>query len=124
MSNLVIFFLILSTSFIFLFWSRNKYSVGCLYAAFLVIIIQIITPNFLAVALTAVALPFLYATLLKKSERCVSFKLPIALAECRSAILRRLLPLGVLLLSIFPPEILLFGARRSQEVNSFADLNF
>ena len=40
----------------------------------------------------------------------MSFKLPIALAACLKAILSLLLPLGILLLSILPPLILLFGA--------------
>ena len=124
MSNLAMFFFILSTSFIFLFWSRNRYSVGGLYSAFLVIMFQMMTPNFLAVAVTGVALPFLYAILLKKSDRCVFFIFPMALAACLKAILRRLLPFGVLLLSIFPPEILLFGARRNQLVNYLDELNF
>jgi hypothetical protein len=41
---------------------------------------QIIAASFLAVALTAAVLPFLYNTFLKKSARCVSFKLPIPLS--------------------------------------------
>jgi len=53
----------------------------------------------------------------------VSFKLPIALEACLNAIFSRLLPLGVLLLRIFPPDILLFGASLSQETNSLAVLN-
>jgi len=59
MSNLAIFFLIRETNFIFLFWSKNKYSVGGLHGIPLVNIFQIITAGFLAVALTAVAPPFL-----------------------------------------------------------------
>jgi len=54
----------------------------------------------------------------------VSFKLPIALADCLSAIFKRLLPLGILLLRILPPEILLFGASLNQETNSLEVLNF
>src|SRR5665811_1329421 len=80
---------------------------------------QMITASFLAVALTAECLPFLNATLLKKSERCVSFRFPIALAACRSAIFNRLLPFGTLLLRIFPPDILLLGASLGQEVKCF-----
>ena len=60
-----------------------------------------ITANFLAVALTAAVLPFLYRILLKKSARCVSFKFPIALAAFLSAILSRLLPLGILWLKSY-----------------------
>lgn len=76
-----------------------------------------------AFVLTAECLPFLNATLLKKSERWVSFKFPIALAACLSAIFNLLLPLGTLLLDIFPPDILLLGASLSHEVNCFAVLN-
>ena len=54
----------------------------------------------------------------------MSFKLPIALAACLKAILSLLLPLGILLLSILPPLILLFGASLNQEVNYFDDGNF
>ncbi len=77
------------------------------------------TPNFLAVALTAACLPFRNATLLKKSDKCVSFRLPIALAFCLKAIFNRLLPLGILLLSTLPPDILLFGASLAHETNCF-----
>ena len=55
---------------------------------------QIITASFRAVALTATVRPFLKAIRLKKSDKCVSFKLPIALAEFRKAIFSRLLPLA------------------------------
>src|SRR5680860_218574 len=109
---------------IFLFWSRNRYGLGGSYFIFLVIMFQIITASFLAVALTAECLPFLNATLLKKSERCVSFRLPIALAACLRAIFNRLLPFGTLLLRILPPDILLFGASLNQEVKCFGVGNF
>ena len=97
---------------------------GGLYGIFLVIIFHKITASFLGVAVTAVALAFLYATLLKKSDRWVSLKLPIALATWRKAILSLLLPLGILLLSILHPDILLLGANLSHEVNWFDDGNF
>ena len=63
---------------------------------------QIITASFRAVALTATVRPFLKETRLKKSDKCVSFKLPIAFAAFLSAILSRLLPFGILLLNTFP----------------------
>src|SRR3954452_14566724 len=68
---------------------------------------HMMTASFLAVALTAAVLPLRYNTFLKKSDRCVSFKLPIALAALRKAIFNLLLPLGTLLLMIFPPVFLL-----------------
>jgi len=37
----------------------------------------------------------------------------MALAACHNAIFNPLLPLGILLLSVFPPDILLFGANLS-----------
>src|SRR5450432_3583752 len=85
---------------------------------------HIITASLRAVALTAAVLPLRYATLLKKSDRCVSFKLPIAFAALRNAIFSRLLPLGTLLLNTLPPDILLLGASRSQLANCFAVENF
>src|SRR5258705_10536240 len=85
---------------------------------------HIITANFLAVALTAAVLPFLYNTFLKKSDKWVSFKLPMALAAFLSAIFNRLLPFGTLLLNIFPPLILLLVASLSHEVNRFDVSNF
>lgn len=95
----------------FLFWSGNRYSYG-------------VTPSFLAVADTAACLPFLKAIFLKKSDKWVSFKLPMALAAWRSAIFSLLLPLGTLLLNTFPPDILFLGARRNHETNSLDVLNF
>src|SRR5215471_11078588 len=83
-----------------------------------------ITASFLAVALTADVLPFLYSTFLKKSDRCVSFKLPMAFAAFLSAIFSRLLPLGTLLLIILPPVFLLLGASLSQLVNRLDVSNF
>src|SRR4051794_1585229 len=83
-----------------------------------------ITASFLAAALTAAVLPFRYNTFLKKSDRCVSFRLPIALAALRNAIFNLLLPLGTLLLMMFPPIFLLLGASLSQEVNCLDVLNF
>lgn len=83
-----------------------------------------ITASFLAVALTAECLPLLNATLLKKAGRCVSFRFPIALAACRRAIFKLLLPFGTLLLRIFPPDILLLGASLGQELKFFAVVNF
>ena len=62
---------------------------------------QIITASFRAVALTATVRPFLKETRLKKSDKCVSFKLPIAFEAFRNAIFSRLLPLGVFELSNF-----------------------
>jgi len=47
------FFLIRDTILSFLFWSRNKYSFAGMYGTFLVTIVKIITPSFLAVELTA-----------------------------------------------------------------------
>src|SRR5680860_1064967 len=85
---------------------------------------HIITASFLAVALTAECLPLLNATRLKKSERCVSLRLPIAFAACRRAIFNRLLPFGTLLLRILPPDILLFGASLSQDEKCFEVGNF
>src|SRR6476469_8401827 len=85
---------------------------------------QIIAASFLAVALTAAVLPFRYITFLKKSARCVSFKLPMALAAFLKAIFRRLLPLGTLLLIILPPVFLLFGASRNHEANCLGAANF
>src|SRR5450432_1057014 len=85
---------------------------------------QIITASFLAVALTADVLPFRYNIFLKKSARCVSFKLPIALAAFLNAIFNLLLPFGTLLLNILPPLILLFGASLNHDVNCFDVSNF
>ncbi len=48
-----------------------------------------ITASFLAVALMADTLPFLKLMRLKKFERGVSFKFPIALAAFRKAIFNR-----------------------------------
>jgi len=48
----------------------------------------------------------------------------MALAALRSAILRLLLPFGVLELSSLPPLILLFGASLSQLANCLAVSNF
>jgi len=62
---------------------------------------QIMTASFLAVALTAAVRPFRYNTFLKKSDRWVSFKLPMALAAFLSAIFKRLLPLGRLFYHLF-----------------------
>jgi hypothetical protein len=85
---------------------------------------QMITPSFLALALTAAVLPFRYNTFRKKSARCVSLRLPMALAACRKAIFNRLLPFGTLPVMIFPPVFLLLGASRNQEVNCLAVSNF
>jgi len=68
-------------------------------------------------------LPFRKAIRLKKLESAVSFKLPTALAAFLRAIFNRLLPLGILLLKIFPPLILLLGANLSQLANCLADSN-
>ncbi len=95
-----------------------------MYGVFLTIIFHIITASFLAVADMAEHLPFLKAIRLKKFESEVSFKLPIALAAFRKAIFSLLLPLGILLLSTFPPLILLFGTSLSQLVNCLAVPNF
>ena len=81
------------------------------------------TASFLAVAEIADVLPLRKAIRLKKLESAVSFKLPTALAACLSAIFKRLLPLGILLLSILPPLILLFGANLNQLANCLADSN-
>src|SRR5689334_4882928 len=85
---------------------------------------QIITASFLAVALMADTLPFLKLIRLKKSDKGVSFKLPIALAALRNAIFNLLLPFGTLWLSTLPPLILLLGASLSQLANCFAVSNF
>jgi RsiW-degrading membrane proteinase PrsW (M82 family) len=66
-----------------------------------------ITPNFLAVALTAAVLPFRYNTFFEEVCKMVSFQLPMALAAFLSAIFRRLLPFGTLLLIILPVVLLL-----------------
>jgi len=50
--------------------------------------------------------------------------LPMALAAFLSAIFRRLLPFGTLLLNILPPFFLLFGASLSQDVNYLEVSNF
>jgi hypothetical protein len=71
----------------------------------LTIIVHKITPSFLAVALNAAILHLRYCTLLKKFDKWVSFKFPIALAEFLNAIFNLLLPLGTLLLYILPPLI-------------------
>ena len=81
---------------------------------------QMMMASFLAVADMAAALPLRKEIRLKKLERCVSFKFPMALAALRKAIFKRLLPLGILLLSTLPPDILLLGASRSQLANLFA----
>ena len=60
------------------------------------IMFQMITASFLAVALMADTRPFLKLMRLKKSDNGVSFKLPIALAALRNAIFNLLLPLGTL----------------------------
>jgi len=75
-----------------------------------------ITPSFLAFALTAVALPFLKGTFLKKSDRCGLSNLPKALAAFLKAIFSLILPFGILLMSILPPDILLLGASLNHEV--------
>ncbi len=80
--------------------------------------------SFLTVALTAACRPFRNAIRLKKLDKWVSFKFPMAFTECRKAIFSRLLPLGILLFNIFPPDILLFGASRNQEQKCFAVSNF
>ena len=82
------------------------------------------TASFLAVADIAAGRPLLKHTLLKKLDKCVSLRFPIALAALRNAIFNRLLPLAILLLNIFPPDILLFGLNLNQDVNCFADSNF
>src|SRR5664279_4024601 len=87
------------------------------------IIFHIITASFLAVAEIAAGLPFLNAIRLKKLERAVSFKFPMALAAFLKAIFKRLLPFGILLLSILPPLILLLGASLSQLANCLAVSN-
>src|SRR5688572_14300519 len=79
--------------------------------------------SFLAVAEIAAGLPFLKQILLKKLVRWLSFKFPTTLAACRRAILSRLLPLGVWLLSTLPPETFLLGDRRNQEANCLAVSN-
>ena len=53
-----------------------------------------------------------------------SFKLPIALAEFRSAIFKRLLPFGILFHNTFPPLILLYEESLNQLPKCFADGNF
>ena len=53
----------------------------------------------------------------------MSFKLPTALTALRKAIFNRLLPLGNLLLNIFPPLILLFGDSLNQLASCFAVIN-
>jgi len=58
---------------------------------------QMITASLRAVADIADTLPFLCDILAKKLDSAVSFKLPIALAAFRSAILSRLLPFGIFL---------------------------
>jgi hypothetical protein len=70
---------------------------------------QMMTASFLAVAEIADTLPLRKAIRLKKSDSAVPFRFPITLAALRSAIFKRLLPLGILLLSTFPPLILLLG---------------
>jgi hypothetical protein len=60
---------------------------------------------------------------LKKFDKWVSFKFPIALAAFLKAILSRLLPLGVFELSNFPPLTLLFGESLNQDVKCFAVSN-
>ena len=77
---------------------------------FLESIFQSINASFLAVAEIATDLPFLKATRLKKLDKWVSLRLPIALAACLKAILSLLLPFGVLLLRILPPDISLLVA--------------
>jgi len=52
--------------------------------------------NFIAIADIAAGLPFLKAILLKKSDKCVSLRLPIAFTDCRSPIFNLLLPLSVI----------------------------
>jgi len=86
-------------------------------------IFQMITASLRAVADIADTRPFLCDILAKKLESAVSFKLPMALAAFLSAILSRLLPLGILLLSTLPPLILLFGESLSQLANCFAVSN-
>ena len=75
------------------------------------IIFQIITASFLAVALMAAVLPFRYNIFLKKSARCVSIKLLIALAAFRKAIYKRLLPFGSLLLMDFAARFFIVGCQ-------------
>ncbi len=88
------------------------------------IMFQIITASFLAVALMANTLPFLKLMRLKKLDSGVSFRFQIALAALRKAIFNRLLPLGTLWLSTLPALILLLGASRSHDANCLALLNF
>jgi len=65
-----------------------------------VIMFQMMTASFRAVADIADVLPLRNAIRLKKFESAVSFKLPTALAACLNAIFKRLLPFGIRLLKI------------------------
>ena len=85
---------------------------------------QIMIASFLAVAVIAAVLPFRMEIRIKKLWRFAFLRFPITFAACLNAIFNRLLPFGILLLSTFPPEILLFGANRNQEANCFAESNF
>jgi hypothetical protein len=84
---------------------------------------HIITANFLAVADMADVLPLRAEILLKKFERLVSLKFPIAFAALRRAIFKRFDPLGILWLNIRPPLTLLLGHNRSQLAKCLADSN-
>jgi hypothetical protein len=54
----------------------------------------------------------------------VSFKFPIEFAACRSAIFKRLLPLGILELNTLPSDIFVLDVSHNQEQNFFEVLNF
>jgi hypothetical protein len=82
-----------------------------------------ITESFLAVADIADIRPFRKAMRLKKLDKAVSLRLPIALVEFLSAIFNRLLPLGILLLRTRPLLILVLGDNLNQLANALADSN-
>ena len=85
---------------------------------------QIIIASFLAVAVMAAVLPFRIAIRMKKLWRLAFLRFPITFAACLRAILSRLLPFGILLLKILPPDTLLFGASLNQDANWFPVSNF
>jgi len=64
-----------------------------------------ITASLRAVADIADTFPYLCDILAKKLDNAVSFKLPMALAALRNAILSRLLPFSILLLNTLPPLV-------------------
>jgi hypothetical protein len=74
----------------------------------LLIFKRCITTTFHPVVIIAAWHPFFKAILMKSLPGSESFRFPYAFARFRSAVFKQLLPLGILLESVFSPLILLF----------------